>query len=152
MAKSWAGVCNCTKMNFVKLWLNSCKHTSYIYDILMVSYNFLKLLPTKWKSSFFKKASGCWLSPLSEADGSRNPAKYDMKSIQQLITALRWPLLIWFQFFVVVSSIVNEVIGKFFFFFMKRLIHANKTLKSTYTLKTQGYLYILCLLMLFLKI
>ena len=26
------------------------------------------------------------------------------------------------------------------FFFMKRLIHANKTL-STYTLKTQGYLY-----------
>ena len=42
--------------------------------------------------------------------------------------------------------------GQFiFFFFMKRLIHANKTL-STYTLKTQGYLYILCLLMLFLKI
>ena len=39
-----------------------------------------------------------------------------------------------------------------FIFFMKRLIHANKTLKSTYTLKTQGYLYILCLLMLFLKI
>ena len=27
-----------------------------------------------------------------------------------------------------------------YFFFMKRLIHANKTL-STYTLKTQGYLY-----------
>ena len=24
---------------------------------------------------------------------------------------------------------------------MKRLIHRNKTLKSTYTLKTQGYLY-----------
>ena len=43
--------------------------------------------------------------------------------------------------------------GQFiFYFFMKRLIHANKTLKSTYTLKTQGYLYILCLLMLFLKI
>ena len=38
-----------------------------------------------------------------------------------------------------------------FFFFMKRLIHANKTLKSAYTLKTQGYLYILCLLMLFFK-
>ena len=31
--------------------------------------------------------------------------------------------------------------GQFFFFLMKRLIHANKTLKSTYTLKTQGYLY-----------
>ena len=32
---------------------------------------------------------------------------------------------------------------------MKKLIHVNKTLKSTYTLKTQRYLYILCLLMLF---
>ena len=53
----------------------------------------------------------------------------------------------------VVSSIVNEVIGTvYFLFFMKRLINANKTLKNTYTLKTQGYLYILCLLMLFLKI
>ena len=43
----------------------------------------------------------------------------------------------------------------FFFFFMKRLIHANKTLKNTYTLKTQGYLFILWLFMdfmLFLKI
>ena len=37
------------------------------------------------------------------------------------------------------------------FFLMKRLIHANKTLKSTYPLKTQGYLYILCLLI-FIKI
>ena len=37
------------------------------------------------------------------------------------------------------SSIVNEVIGAiYFYFFMKRLIHANKTLKSTCTLKTQG--------------
>ena len=56
---------------------------------------------------------------------------------------------------VFVSSVVNKVIGTIYFilfFFMKRLIHANKTLKSTYTLKTQGYLYILCLLMLFLKI
>ena len=40
------------------------------------------------------------------------------------------------------SSIVNEAIETIylFIFFMKRLIHANKTL-STYTLKTQGYLY-----------
>ena len=56
---------------------------------------------------------------------------------------------------VFVSSVVNKVIGTIYFilfFFMKRLIHANKTLKSTYTLKTQGYLYILCLLMLFLNI
>ena len=30
--------------------------------------------------------------------------------------------------------------GQFINFFMKSLIHANKTL-STYTLKTQGYLY-----------
>ena len=37
------------------------------------------------------------------------------------------------------------------FFFMKRLIHANKTLKSTYTLKIQGYLYILCLMFFFLR-
>ena len=39
---------------------------------------------------------------------------------------------------VFVSSVVNKVIGTIyfiFFFFMKRLIHANKTLKSTYTLK-----------------
>ena len=27
------------------------------------------------------------------------------------------------------------------YFFMKKLIHANKTLKSTYALKTQSYLY-----------
>ena len=41
------------------------------------------------------------------------------------------------------SSIVNEVIGTIYFlsFFMKRLMHANKTLKNTYTLKAQGYLY-----------
>ena len=38
-----------------------------------------------------------------------------------------------------------------FIFLMKRLIHADKTLKSIYTVKTQGYLYILCLLMLFLR-
>ena len=37
-------------------------------------------------------------------------------------------------------------------FFMKILIHENNTLQSTYALKTQGYLYILSLLMLFLKI
>ena len=50
------------------------------------------------------------------------------------------------------SSIVNEVIATtYFYFFMKRLIHAYKTLKSTYTLKTQGYLHILCLLVLFFK-
>ena len=40
------------------------------------------------------------------------------------------------------SSIVNEVIRTiYFYFFMKRSIHPNKTLKTTYTLKTQGYLY-----------
>ena len=39
----------------------------------------------------------------------------------------------------------------FFIFLMKRLIHAIKTLKNTNTLKTQGYLYILCLFMLFLR-
>ena len=40
------------------------------------------------------------------------------------------------------SSIAIEAMGTIylFIFFMKRLIHANKTL-STYTLKTQGYLY-----------
>ena len=27
------------------------------------------------------------------------------------------------------------------YYFMNKLIHANKTLKSTYTLKTQSYLY-----------
>ena len=50
------------------------------------------------------------------------------------------------------SSIVNEVIRTIYFlsFFMKRSMHANKTLKNTYTLKTQGY--ILCLLMLFIYI
>ena len=29
----------------------------------------------------------------------------------------------------------------FLFFLMKRLIHSDETLKSTHTLKTQGYLY-----------
>ena len=65
-----------------------------------------------------------------------------------------------YAFFIIrqyLSSRVNEVIGTiyflfFIFFLMKRLIHANKKLKSTYTLKTLGYLYILCLLMLLLKI
>ena len=49
------------------------------------------------------------------------------------------------------ESDVDRWDNLFFIFFMKRLTHANKTLKSTYTLKTQGYLYILCLLMLFFK-
>ena len=39
----------------------------------------------------------------------------------------------------------------YLFFFMKRLIHANKTL-STYTLKTQGYLYTFYASCFFLKI
>ena len=58
------------------------KSDSVNQDILMAFNNFLKLLQKrKWRSSFFNKATGCWLRPLSEVDPG-DPATCDMYGSQ----------------------------------------------------------------------